>query len=260
RLDGGMLLGLDRKTGQEVWRSLQPGHDTFGFWSSPVACTIDGTACVVWLSCLSVVGIAPNDGKTLWRYELAPPEYPLGRDDHRGTVATTPIVVGNRIFAQYHPPYMRGFSYCLEVSGGKPKVLYKLPDLAAWYHSCIFYDGCVYGVDQPIGKPSEGVGILQCYDLQSGRMQWSTDTFDVESDAGEPTRLKASDTFMIANGKMISWGRELVVAEVNSRGYKVLAVADLGHSAHWTVPVLCDGKIYCRTSRGKLLCLDVRKP
>lgn len=262
RLDGGALLGLDKNNGKEVWRTYHHGNPTYGLWSSPVACTIEGHRCVVWLTGLRGVGLAIDDGKTLWQYEIAPPEYPLGRDDHRGTVASTPVISENKIVAQFHPPHMRGFTFCLEIRDGKAKVLWKAPDLATWYHSCVLHDGLVYGVDEAPGKPGPEVAPLQCYEFKSGKLLWSAYPFDTGGAAGErPARPKpwASPTFMIADGKMILWGRELVVAKVSADGYEILSKANLGQSGRWTVPILSGGRIYCRTREGDLICLDVSR-
>ena len=260
RLGGGALLGLDKNSGKEVWRTFHAGSRTYGFWSSPVACTLEGRRCIVWLTGLRAVGLSINNGKTLWQYELAPPEYPLGRDGQRGTVAATPVISGNRIVAQYHPPHMRGFTFCLEIRDGKPKPLWKAPDLATWYHSCILHDGLVYGVDEAPGRPRPDVAPLQCYDLETGRLQWSVYPFDAGGTTDKrPARPKkwASPTFMMADGKMILWGRELVVAKVSADGYEILSKAALGQSGRWAVPVLAGGRIYCRTRNGDLICLDV---
>ncbi len=260
RLGGGALLGLDKNSGKEVWRAYHHGNLLYGFWSSPVACTIEGRRCVVWLTGLRAVGLAIDDGKTLWQYEMAPPEFPLGRSDHRGTVAATPVISGNKIVGQHHPPHMRGFTYCLEIRGGQPKLLWKAPDLATWYHSCVLYDGLVYGVDETPGRPRPEAAPLQCYEFDTGKMLWSAYPFDAGTTAGErPARPKpwASPTFMIADGKMILWGRELVVAKVSADGYEILSKVNLGQSGRWAVPVLSGGRLYCRTGKGDLICLDV---
>jgi len=64
---------------------------------------------------------------------------------------------------------------------------------------------------------------------------------------------------MIADGKMISWANELVVAAISAEGHEVLAAAKLPYVAYRTMPVLSGGRIYIRARDGHLLCVDVRK-
>ncbi len=262
RLGGGALLGLDKRNGKEVWRTHHHGHKTYGLWCSPVACTMAGRRCVVWLTGLRGVALDIADGKTVWQYEMEPPEFPLGRSDHRGTVAATPIISGNKIVAQHHPPHMRGFTYCLQIRDGKPELTWKAPDLATWYHSCVLSDGLLYGVDEAPGEPSPGIAPLQCYEFETGKLLWSAHPFGPGNTADQRRpRPKpwSSPTFMIADGKMILWGRELAVAKVSAEGYEILSKADLGQSGRWAAPVLSGGRIYCRTGKGALICLDVSR-
>ena len=64
---------------------------------------------------------------------------------------------------------------------------------------------------------------------------------------------------MAADGKLIVMGEtgELVVAEASSVAFKPLARAQVLGGKCWTVPTLSNGRIYCRNSRGDLVCVDV---
>jgi len=65
---------------------------------------------------------------------------------------------------------------------------------------------------------------------------------------------------MAADGKLIilSDRGELVIAEANSQAFKTLARAQVLGGKCWTVPVLANGRIYCRNAQGTLVCLEVR--
>ena len=65
---------------------------------------------------------------------------------------------------------------------------------------------------------------------------------------------------MAADGKLIilSDRGELVIAEANSQAFKPLARAQVLGGKCWTVPVLANGRIYCRNAQGTLVCLEVR--
>ena len=56
---------------------------------------------------------------------------------------------------------------------------------------------------------------------------------------------------------IISNQGELVVAEANAEAFRETARAQVTGPKCWTTPVLANGRIYCRNSRGDLTCLDV---
>ena len=245
RIDGGALLAFDRQSGELKWRANHKGHRSYGLWSSPVLADIDGVRTIVWLPGPSLVGIAPNDGKTLWKYDI-PPE-----NGKSGCAATNPLVFGNRIVAQFHPPHARGHSFCIEIRGGKPQLDWLSRDLVPWYFSCAALDGHLYGTDQGPGKSADGIGRVQCYDIATGRRKWSTNG------------PGAKAPFIIVGGRMISWGRTLAIAKIGPGGHELLAehtpeAKGRKQSGKWAHPAFCDGRLYLRSMRDVLLCLDVR--
>jgi outer membrane protein assembly factor BamB len=65
---------------------------------------------------------------------------------------------------------------------------------------------------------------------------------------------------MAADGKLIVLGEkgELIIAEATPAAFKALARAQVTGGKCWTVPVLSNGRIYCRNAKGDVVCLDVR--
>jgi len=51
---------------------------------------------------------------------------------------------------------------------------------------------------------------------------------------------------------------ELVIAQATPKEFKVLRRSQILTGKCWTVPVLCNGKIYARNADGKLVCVDVK--
>lgn len=254
RIDGGALVAFDRRTGELVWKARHKGHKGYALWSSPVPASIEGQPCIVWLPGPSVVGLNPKDGRTLWKYQI--PE----ENGKVGCAPATPVVVGNRVIAQYHPPHARGYTFCLEIKDGTARVAWTSRDLANWYMSCVGDRGCLYGIDQrPKGRHRD-LGALQCYDVDSGRLLWSINGFGQNGrrPVRQTRKLVPTGTFMIADGKMISWANELVVAEVSGEGHKVLASAKFPFVGYRTVPVLSSGRLFLRARNGQVVCLDVR--
>jgi outer membrane protein assembly factor BamB len=67
-----------------------------------------------------------------------------------------------------------------------------------------------------------------------------------------------------ADGKLLvqtSKSGELVVVEATPVGYRELRRAKvfLRDEATFTAPVLANGRVYCRSYAGEVVCLDLRK-
>ena len=57
---------------------------------------------------------------------------------------------------------------------------------------------------------------------------------------------------------LLSDAGELVVAEPSFEEFKPLARAQVLSGRCWTVPVLANGRIFCRNAAGEVVCVDVR--
>jgi outer membrane protein assembly factor BamB len=67
---------------------------------------------------------------------------------------------------------------------------------------------------------------------------------------------------MIADGKLVILDEKgtLVIAEAAPAGYHELARANVLSGRCWVMPVLGNGRIYARSNKGHVVCLDVRAP
>ena len=65
----------------------------------------------------------------------------------------------------------------------------------------------------------------------------------------------------LADGKLIvlTAQGELMVLPALTDAFQPTARAQVLGGTSWTAPVLANGRIYCRNSRGDIVCLDVRK-
>ncbi len=259
RLPDASIIALHKETGKEIWRAF---HETRrgglgGFWSTPVYRNVDGKPCLVYLPGLSVVGLDPKTGQTQWKYDFIKQGI---ENAQRGAVAASPIVVGNRVFFPFHPDHGRGFSACIEINNATVKELWKSMQLAHWWHSPVVWRDCVIALDQGPAAEGSKAGALYCYDIASGKQKWST----YEIGARSRGTLAKGAKLMIAGDRLIVFNDSgsLIVAELTDEGPKLLAMTKpfrrLGKD--WTVPVLANGKLYCRSGRErKLACFDVSK-
>jgi outer membrane protein assembly factor BamB len=112
-------------------------------------------------------------------------------------------------------------------------------------NSCVLYKGYLYGLDGQMG----GRAALKCLKPETGEVVWE-----------QKDRVLSPGGIMIADGKIIAMLDKgtLLVAEAKPDGYEELARAKVLEGQCWTVPVLANGKIYCRNNNpGVLVCLDV---
>ena len=68
-------------------------------------------------------------------------------------------------------------------------------------------------------------------------------------------------SLMLADGKLIvlSDEGEIVIALASSKEFKPTGRFKAVDGLCWTVPVLSNGKIYCRTAKGEFAAVDVSK-
>ncbi len=84
--DGAAVVGLDKDSGQELWRAL----DDVGQYSSPILTEHNGQTLAVCWTGESVAGIDPATGKVHWRHPFPVVNMPIG--------VATPIVKDGHIF------------------------------------------------------------------------------------------------------------------------------------------------------------------
>jgi len=124
------------------------------------------------------------------------------------------------------------------------EVLWKKPDMAMLFNSCVLWEGHLYGFDESTRTSSK----LKCLDGKTGETRWVVEEVD-------------KGAFLMAGGKLVILTNrgELVVGAVSPQGFKLLARAQVLGGRCWAAPVLADGRAYCRNNDGEMVCLDLRK-
>src|SRR5204863_7722662 len=155
--------------------------------------------------------------------------------------AADPIIDGDRVFIS--SGYGKGGALLKPNGGAEPAVLWKNKTLRSQRNAAVLVGGHLYGVD---GDTNEKA-TLKCVDMATGEERWS------ETAVG-------SGALMAADGKLIVLGDrgELMVAPASPEGFKPTARAQVLGGKCWTVPVLANGLIWCRNSRGDVVCVDAR--
>jgi len=218
-------VALDKASGKIVWKT---GSETSGY-TTPVSFTMGRTRCVAICNVNSLVVLNAADGKEIWRQE---------RKVAYDVNAADPIISGNKMFIS--SGYRKGCAL-LRIDGEKPTVLWQNKEMSNYFNNCVLWKGHIYGFDR-FNRTR-----LKCLDFLTGDVKWSQ-------------RLGKKDcALMIADGKMVIMEGlgTLIVAEASPAGYKELGRAKVLSGICWSVPVLSDGKIFCRSYNGELLCLQV---
>lgn len=224
---GAAVVAFDKKTGAVIWKN---GDDGAGY-SSLIPFDVDGER---------LLTVFPKDCFVVRRMKDGSEVARIPWKTSYGVNAATPIIVGNQIFIS------SGYGFgCarLELSGGTLKEVWRNKNMRNHVNSCVLWQGHIYGFDD-----SE----LKCLDWKTGEVKWSEKRF-------------GKGSLMLADGKLIiySQGGKLAVAEASPEGYKELSTVQAlerksGEKETWDVPVLANGRIFCRTWGGNVVCLDVK--
>ena len=229
----GAIIALNKKTGAEVWRTMD-FKDPAGY-SSMIIAEIDGQRQYIQLTGASVVGVAPETGKILWR----------ARRNGRTAVITTPVYHDNMVFVT--SAYGVGCNlFKITSSGGQFKAAEVYANkLMANHH------GGVVRIGENIYGHSYGKGWV-CMDMKSGNSVW------------EEEKQLGKGAISYADGRLYLRGEgkgTMVLLEASPNGYKETGrfeQPDRSNKDAWPHPVIADGKLYLR-DQDVLLCYDVKK-
>ncbi len=219
----GPVIAYDKASGEVKWKSAKDyGHA----YSTPAPLVWKGEECLAVFGGDGLVLLALDDGA-----ELAFAGWETGY----AVNAMTPVVAGSRVFIS--SGYERGCEL-LELADGGFEVVWESKVMRNHMSGSILWDEHLYGFDE---------SVLKCIDLE-GTEVWRE-------------RGLGKGALMIADGRLIvlSEGGELVIAEASPQEFAELSRAKvLDGSVCWTMPVLANGRIYCRNHAGTLVCLDHR--
>jgi outer membrane protein assembly factor BamB len=225
---GGAGTAVEKTSGKVAWKS----DTNAAGYATPTPYTARGERCAAILSGKALIGVRVEDGKELWQFPWI---------ERWNLNAADPLLIGDKLFIS---TLDRGCAM-LQIGSGAPKVLWENKVLRHHFNSGVHRTGFIYGIHGNTDQPDRD---LRCVEVITGQVKWKHVGVGLGS-------------LMAADGKLIvlSDRGELLVAPATPEGFKPIARAQVLGGKCWTVPVLANGRIYCRNAEGTLICLDVRR-
>ncbi len=212
--NGKSIAALDKKDGSVIWQSLD---DPIGP-SSPVYVEVGGTPQVIFFTGAAAIGVAPQDGKLLWRYPWKT-QFDLN--------IATPIEHDGKVFISSN--YGTGGAVFRLNQTTEPETIWKAKSMQNHISTSVLFEGNLYGFSEQ---------RLRCVDFETGAIKWD------KADLGRGSLL-------VANGQLIVLGEhgQLVLARATPDGYTEISRCQVfdEKTLTWTVPVLSGGRLFVRS-------------
>lgn len=221
-------IALSARTGKTRWFS---GKGKAGY-ASPVIFRRKPAQLLIFGQ-QALCGVAAKTGALQWSFPWKT-SYDVNAAD--------PLVAGDLIFIS--SGYGKGCTL-LEVKKNQVRQLWQNKKMRNHFSTSLLMDHYIYGIDGNAGR-----GVLRCLDLHSGQEKWS------QASIGFGSLLAADGKLIILNER----GR-VFIAAASPDSYRELASSQVmppGSGKCWTMPSLAHGRLYLRSSKGVVVCLDLR--
>ena len=237
---GASVVALDKNTGATIWNNGddRPSHAT------PVIATINNVKQYVIYDGFGVIGVRPDNGQQLWRYQ-----WYTQHDVH----AAWPVVIGNKVFIT--AGYGMGSAMLSIDEKWKVKELWKNKELIGRTANPILYKGYIYCTDE--------TARLVCLNPETGLVVWAQDGFGARLDvAWKDGFCTGSGGLVMVDGTLFvvsELTKSMVAVRATPEGYQELGrvkVFDKSTVDLFTTPSYSDGKLIVRDTKN-LYCLDL---
>jgi outer membrane protein assembly factor BamB len=210
-------------------------------YSSPIAIDAAGQRQYVQLTAKTLVGVAADDGKFLWRYD--PPA------NSNAINCSTPLFQDGLVFAASAYGAGGGAVKLNKEADGKvvPKEAYFSKRMQNHHGGMVVVDGALYGANG-----GNGGGNLICLDYQTGDVLWDK-RGDSQVTKGSIALADGRIYYRLEDGAM-------VLIEPNKKEYverSRFKQPDRSRSPAWSHPVIANGKLYVR-DQDLLLCYEIK--
>ena len=212
---GGAIAGLDRKTGEIVWKHKRPAKPNY---ASPVVFHLDGRDQLIMTGCDLVTNLDPMTGKLLWEIDGATTE----------CVSTT-VTDGKHVYSTGGYPKNH---IAAIVADGSGTIAWE-KTIRQYVPSMLIRDGYLYA--------SLDDGVATCIDAATGKEMWKSRLGGTFSSSP----VLVGDLIFATNED-----GETYIFRASPDKFEKIATNKLGESVFAT-PAICGGKIYARVAQGK---------
>jgi outer membrane protein assembly factor BamB len=232
-------IALNKKTGEKIWEG-EVNTDLKGdYFATPVIYNHDDNRYTLLFSDSGLFSMEVDTGRQLWFYEWTEKGSPNVVD---------PVIFNNKVFISSSETNAK--CALLDIKGNEPSVLWQNENMNNHISTSVYLNGYIYGIT---GNYFVSIKLcsLRCIDSKTGDLMWVKDMRAASITAAEGNLIILEDD------------GTLHIAEATPSGYNEISRADVlagekKKRMFWTPPVLCNGKIYCRSFVGDLVCIDVR--
>jgi outer membrane protein assembly factor BamB len=237
--DGGLLVALDKKTGDLVWRSKEVKSEAP--YSSIIAAEIGGVRQYIQMTLDGVAGIAAKDGALLWTYARPTDEL----------IVRTPVVHQDQVFVTQSFDSGSDLFKVKAVDGKfETERVYSNKNMKNSMGGVVLLDEHLYGYSDRVGW------VCQHFSKNKGGIVW------------EEKRKLGKGSVTYADGHLYCFTEDdgiVALIEASPRGYKEKGRFPLPQQTKqrpqagkmWSHPVVANGKLYLRDQE-LLFCYDVR--
>ena len=225
-----LMVALDRHTGKTIWQT--PGTGDKPGYTAPQLITVAGQRQIVTMTSGSALGVAPETGRLLWRFEMPAP-YEVNASHpvyHDGQLA---------IFGTWG----RGaYLLRLKPDGDRCTVeqVWHTTELDNEHGGVVLVNGALFGHADGNHKHRHWA----CLDWATGRTLWTSDELPGPRSGALTT---AAGMLYLLNEK-----RQVALAPADPKKLEIVSQFELpavGEGPSWAHPVLCNGRLYVRYSQ-----------
>lgn len=210
---GGVIKGLDRRTGEVVWSHDRPKIPNY---TTPAIIEVAGRAQAVLAGCNLITSLDPLTGRKIWEVEGATEE-----------CVTTAVTDGRRVFVS--GGYPKNNTTAVEADGSG-KIAWQ-NNTRVYVPSKLVREGHLYAMLD--------AGQAVCWNSETGEELWRE---KVDRDFyGSPVML--GDRIFVTNQRAVT-----SVLQVSPKGMKLIAQNKLGDES-LSSPSICGNRIYLRSAK-----------
>jgi outer membrane protein assembly factor BamB len=211
----GPLTAFDARTGAVKWTTGGGG----GF-SSPILATLDGVPQVVSTTQKNVIGVAPGDGRLLWRYPFA-----------GANGATTPVIHANTVIVSGLNLGVEAFRPTRRDEEWTTMPVWQTKDVSMYTSNPVVVDDTLFGLSHRSG------GQFFALDVATGTVMW----------LGQPR--EAANTAIVKAGHLLfllNDDGELIVANSSRARFEPVKRYAVADSATWAQPAISGRRLFVK--------------